>query len=202
MQATTEGHIDVDTLVVGAQKGDARSFASLYEHFFDQIFRYVSFKVGNSTEAEDITGEVFVRMLERITSYKPQGYPFSSWLFRVAHNLVVDYFRKNGKRKFTNLETVETTLGQAPLDIEGHVDQQMAMVQVYKAMDDLTDLQREVISLRFAGGLSIAEAAKAVGKKENAVKALQHAGVKKLRKTLVAQTENNECSVFPVIYQE
>ena len=132
MQATAEGHItDVDKLVRGAQKGDARSFASLYEHFFDQIFRYVSFKVGNSTEAEDITGEVFVRMLERITSYKPQGYPFSSWLFRVAHNLVVDYFRKKGKRKFTDLETVETTLGQAPVDIEGHVDQQVAMQQVY-----------------------------------------------------------------------
>ena len=89
---------EVSDLVRKAQEGDQSSFALLYERFFDQIFRYVSFKTGSPTEAEDITGEVFVRMIESIHRFKWQGHPFSSWLFRIAHNLIVDYFRKKGKK--------------------------------------------------------------------------------------------------------
>ena len=174
-------------LVKKAQEGDQSSFALLYERFFDQIFRYVSFKTGSPTEAEDITGEVFVRMIESIHRFKWQGHPFSSWLFRIAHNLIVDYFRRNGKKALVPLGGAADNLQSAQVDVDSRIDVELAMEEIRRAMAALTDLQRDVISMRFAGGLSVAETARAIGKKDNAVKALQHAGLKKLRKTLAAE---------------
>jgi RNA polymerase sigma-70 factor (ECF subfamily) len=184
MPVQDNANVDVTALVHLAQQGDTRSFGELYEQFFDRIYRYVSFKTGSASEAEDITGEVFVRMLESIHKFKWQGHPFSSWLFRIAHNLVVDHFRKNGKRSIVSLENTTTHVEEAAVDIDGHIDTELSMGEVRKAMVGLTELQKEVISLRFAAGLSVAETAEAIGKKENAVKALQHAGLKKLRRLL------------------
>jgi RNA polymerase sigma-70 factor (ECF subfamily) len=184
MPVQDNANVDVAVLVQLAQQGDTKSFGELYEQFFDRIYRYVSFKTGSASAAEDITGEVFVRMLESIYKFKWQGHPFSSWLFRIAHNLVVDHFRKNGKRSIVSLENTTTHVEAAAVDIDGHIDTELSMGEVRKAMVGLTELQKEVISLRFAAGLSVAETAEAIGKKENAVKALQHAGLKKLRRLL------------------
>lgn len=175
----------IDGLVTQAQSGDKRVLAALYDHFYDRIHRYVSFKTGNPTEAEDITEEVFLRMLESIKFYKPQGFPFSSWLFRIAHNLVVDHHRKRARNMSTPLETASQVADRSTFSPDDHMDMKFAMAEVNEAMDGLTDLQREVITLRFAGGLSVQETARAVGKKENAVKALQHAGIRKLRGILI-----------------
>jgi len=184
MSVEENANVDVAALVQLAQQGDTASFGELYEQFFDRIYRYVSFKTGSASEAEDITGEVFVRMLESIHKFRWQGHPFSSWLFRIAHNLVVDHFRKNSKRSIVSLENTATNVEAAAVDIDSHIDTELYMGEVCKAMVGLTELQNEVISLRFATGLSVAETAEAIGKKENAVKALQHAGLKKLRRLL------------------
>ena len=187
MRSGSDAQPSVDEAVGRAQKGDAAAFAVLYEDYYDRIFRYVSFKTGNSLEAEDITAEVFVKMLESIDSFKWQGYQFSSWLFRIAHNLVVDHFRKRGRRHIVALDDAPAAATEYNPDLDRKLDVDMSMVPVQEAMKDLTDLQREVISLRFAAGLSVAETARAVGKKDNAVKALQHAGIKKLRGILSAE---------------
>ena len=188
--ADADAQADVDDLVRGAQRGDASCVAALYEHYFDKIFRYVSFRVGGDVDAEDITGDVFVRMLESIHSFKWRGFPFSSWLFRIAHNRVVDHYRKSSRKKTVPLESASATAGQTSADIDALVDLTLSAEQVQSAMVDLTRLQREVISLRFAGGLSVAETARAVGKRENAVKALQHAGLRKLRRILEARARD------------
>ena len=197
MQAQINANAEVATLVRMAQEGDTSSFGELYERFFDQIYRYVSFKTGSPSEAEDITGEVFVRMLESIHKFKWQGHPFSSWLFRIAHNLVVDHFRRKGKRNVVSLDNTTINVEAVAVDVDNHIDTEMSMDEVRKAMVGLTDLQKEVISLRFAAGLSVAETAEAVGKKENAVKALQHAGLKKLRRFL-----NPELSTPSILLQQ
>ena len=123
-------------------------------------------------------------MLESIGSFKFQGYPFSSWLFRIAHNLIVDYFRKKSRRKIVPLEEASTVAGNSLVEIDDRLDAGRSAAEIYSAMGSLTDLQKEVMSLRFAAGLSVKETAEAVGKKENAVKALQHAAIKKLRSAL------------------
>ena len=197
MQAQINANAEVATLVRMAQEGDTSSFGELYERFFDQIYRYVSFKTGSPSEAEDITGEVFVRMLESIHKFKWQGHPVSSWLFRIAHNLVVDHFRRKGKRNVVSLDNATINVEAVAVDVDSHIDTEMSMDEVRKAMVGLTVLQKEVISLRFAAGLSVAETAEAVGKKENAVKALQHAGLKKLRRFL-----NPELSTPSILLQQ
>ena len=184
MQASGDGQVVIEDEVKKAQQGDPAAFTALYERFFDQIYRYVSFKTGSPSDADDITGDVFVRMLESIHTFKWQGHPFSSWLFRIAHNLVVDYFRKKGKRRNVSLEAAAATSVSSSHSVDSQVELSLTMEEVHRAMGNLTNLQQQVISLRFAAGLSVSETARAVGKKENAVKALQHAGIKKLRHML------------------
>ena len=191
MQVGNDALTDVDELVQKAQEGNAAAFAGLYEHFFDRIFRYVAFKAGSPVEAEDITGNVFVKMLESIDSFRWQGHPFSSWLFRIAHNMVVDHFRRQARKKTVPLDAAQGVPGTSSADLHRQVEVSMAIQEVHGAMEGLTSLQREVISLRFAAGLSVSETARAVRKKENAVKALQHAGLKKLRRLVSPEREDS-----------
>ncbi|MAO89314.1 MAG: RNA polymerase subunit sigma-70 [Dehalococcoidia bacterium] len=171
----------VDRYVVLAQKGESSAFEALYDHFYDQIFRYITFKTSDYLIAEDLTEDVFLRMLESIRKFKPQGHPFSAWLFRIAHNRVIDHYRKRGRDRNVPLDTILTTVGESESTLDNYVETKLAMREVNQAMENLTDLQREVLNLRFAGGLSIKETAEAVNRNENSVKALQHSAVKKLR---------------------
>lgn len=187
MQAEIQGQDNVAALVKQAQAGGSAAFSALYEHYYDSIYRYVSFRTGSFADAEDITAEVFVRMIESIHRFKWKGYPFSSWLFRIAHNLVVDFYRKKGRRNTVPLDDAPQIVDATSFDADARMDIELSMGDVRRAMGCLTDLQREAITLRFAAGLSVAETARAMGKKDNAVKALQHAGLKKLRRTLCSE---------------
>ena len=187
----------IEALAMRAQQGDSASFAGLYERFYDKILRYVAFKTGSTSDAEDITEEVFLRMLESIGSFKWKGHPFSSWLFRIAHNLVVDYFRKKSRRKTDPLEEARSIVGASSYDMDNSLDIKLSVERVHRVMDGLTDLQKEVVSLRFGAGLSVRETARATGKKENAVKASQHAAIKKLRVLLGVSQERPADHVVP-----
>lgn len=178
----------VENLVEQARKGDQDAFSALYEKYYDQIYRYVYFKCGSRSDAEDITGQVFLKMLEAIHSFKWKGHPFTSWLYRIAHNQIIDNFRRKNRSQTIPFESVNDQVGIDSADIDRVVSINVTMAAVWKAMDGLTDLQREVISLRFGSGLSIDETASAVGRNGNAVKALQHAGLKKLRQIMDAKT--------------
>ena len=171
---------DEESLVRRAQHRDQEAFAQLYEEHFDKIYRYVTLRIGNETEAEDMTQQVFLNALESISSYKWKGIPFSAWLFRIAHNQVVDYL-KSKKRTTVPLDESLASNDNNPQLI---VEQKLDIEQVLAATKQLTGAQREVISLRFAGELPIAQVAKTMGKSQGAVKALQHSAIVALRKAL------------------
>ncbi len=170
-----------ESLVRRVQRGEPEAFAQLYEAYFDKIYRYIVLKVGNQADAEDLTQQVFLKALESIGSFRWRDVPFSSWLFRIAHNQVVDYLRKRGKRKVLPLDEARTAAGADPALVAEH---RLAMEQLMVASEHLTQAQREVISLRFAGELSTAEVAKVMGKSVGAVKALQHSALVALRRLL------------------
>jgi RNA polymerase sigma-70 factor (ECF subfamily) len=172
---------DEQSLVHRAQQGDKEAFAQLYEDHFDKIYRYVVLRIGNKTEAEDMTQQVFINALRSISSFKWRGAPFSTWLFRIAHNLVVDYLRKGKKRVTTPLDE---SLVDSDSNPERVTEYRLDIEQLISATKRLTAAQHEVISLRFAGELSVAEVAKVMGKSQGAVKALQHSAVVALRKAL------------------
>jgi RNA polymerase sigma-70 factor (ECF subfamily) len=175
---------DEETLVKLAQKRDEKAFARLYEAYFDRIYRYIVIRIGDATEAEDMTQQVFLKVLRSISSYRWSGKPFSAWLFRIAHNQVVDHLRRKSKRTTVPIEDAPPIVanGKEP---EEAVEIKLNMEQVSKATRELTEAQREVISLRFAGEMSIAEVAKAMGRTQGAIKALQHSAILALRKKLV-----------------
>lgn len=171
-----------ESLVGRAQQHDQEAFAQLYEEHFDRIYRYLAFKIGNGMEAEDMTQQVFLNALRSISSFKWKGVSFSAWLFRIAHNQAVDYLRKKAKRIAVPLNESLVSSDDDPQQL---TEQHMEGERLMSATQKLTPAQREVISLRFAGGLSVAEVAKATGKSEGAVKALQHSAIVALRKVIL-----------------
>jgi len=172
---------DEQSLVHRAQQGDKEAFAQLYEDHFDKIYRYVALRIGNKTEAEDMTQQVFLNALRSISSFKWKGVPISTWLFRIAHNLVVDYLRK-GEKQATIL--LDESLVSSDSNLQMAAEHRLDVEQLILATKRLTAAQREVISLRFAGELSVAQVAKVMGKSQGAVKALQHSAIVALRKAL------------------
>src|SRR5437588_8062641 len=87
-----------EDLVRAAQSGDVPAFGQLYERYFDKVYSYLAFKLGNPTEAEDVVAQVFLKAMESLPGYKWTGIPFQAWLFRIAHNAMVDHLRRRSKR--------------------------------------------------------------------------------------------------------
>lgn len=175
-------------LIRRAKERDSEAFSRLYEAYFDKIYRYIIIKIGSQMEAEDMTQQVFLKALQAIPSYKSQGAPFSAWLYRIAHNQIVDYLRKNSKRPPAFDDdprgVIDNNRNNDPQRITEH---NLSMEQLLDAARSLTAAQREVISLRFTSDLSTAEVARIMGKSQGAVKALQHSAIVALRKTLLVE---------------
>ena len=152
--------------------------AGLFEEYYGRIARYAYSRVGDQREAEDIASDVFVKALKSLGSFEERGLPMGAWLFKIAHNLVVDYHRRNSQVKKIELEKVEI---EADSDPAGDTERKLEMERVQHAMEGLTEEQREIIQLRFFGGLSSAEVAAMLGKNDGAVREAQSAALKKLR---------------------
>ena len=170
-----------DELVRAAQGGDVSAFGQLYERYFEKVYSYLSFKVGNATEAEDLAEQVFLKAMESLRGYKWTGVPFQAWLFRIAHNLLVDNLRRRSKRVSEPLdEALPDRRREA--DPEAHLAEKLTRQGLIHAVERLTELQKQVIHLKFAGGLSNAEVAQIMGRTEGSVKALQHAALQSLQR--------------------
>ena len=173
----------VRNLVKKAKSHDPDAFGLLYDEYVDQIFRYVYYKVGNFAESQDLTGQTFLKAFENIDSYEMRNVAFSSWLYRIAHNLVVDYFRKESKRESVPLEERPP----APSNQGNPVDMVMAEMdseRLYRAMQKLTHNQREVLVLKFIDNLSNSQVSEIMGISVGAVKSTQKRGLLSLNRIL------------------
>ena len=174
-------------LVARAQQHDEEAFAQLYERYFDKIYRYISLKIGDKFEAEDMAQQVFLKALKSIASFKWQDVPFSAWLYRIAHNEIVDYLRRKTRRPTAPLEEAilhaEDPGGGPQKQVETICD----IERMVDATKKLTVAQREVIALRFSSDLPIAEVSRIMGKSEGAIKALQHSAILALRRIMAVE---------------
>ena len=170
-------------LVRCAQQGNVGAVGELYDRHHEQVFRYVWSRVQDRRLAEDLTGDVFTRMVAGLPGYRPTGVPFRAWLYRVARNLVVDHYRKESGRVSVPLYHAEGRSGEGdnPAVI---VEQQLTVERVHRALAGLSALQRDVVVLRFLVGLSLREVAQALDTTVPAVKSLQHRGLVALRTAL------------------
>jgi RNA polymerase sigma-70 factor (ECF subfamily) len=127
---------------------------SLYDEYYDKIANYIYSRIGNKTEAEDLASEVFLKALEAIKTYDERGLPMQAWLFKIAHNVVVDHLRKITKYKTISIDKVEIRSEDDP---QKTAEINIEMERVMAAMQQLTDEQQEVIRLHFLAGLSSLE---------------------------------------------
>ena len=167
---------------IDAQEDNEIELAALYEEYYDKIARYAYVRIGDRVEAEDIAGEVFLKALQSLKSYRARGIPMQAWLFKIAHNLVVDYFRKMQKRKTVPIDNIQIESG---IDPAIKAEQNAELVRVKKAMEQLTHKQREVLRLRFFSELTSKEAGQVLNKSGGAVREMQRSAIEKLRNILV-----------------
>ena len=171
-----------DALVLSAQQGDRDASAQLYEANVERVYRYLLSRLGEPADAEDVTTEVFINAMKALPSYRPKGTPLIAWLFRIAHNQAVNHIKRRARRQETPLlDTPSLEQAAAYEGPEEEVLSNIRLGEVAQAMQDLTDLQQQVLNLRFAADLSIAEVATVMSRKEGAVKFLQFSALRALR---------------------
>jgi len=170
-------------LISLAQQGDEEAIGALYDAHCRAIFLYFRSRLSHQQTAEDLTGEVFQRMLAGLPKYRAINLPFRAWLFRIAHNLLVDQYRRESGRTTVPLMKVENTR-DGEVDLVLAVEQKLTIEHAYQALSELEMPQRDVLALRFLSGLSLKETAFAMGRTEDAVKALQRRGLVALRLSL------------------
>jgi len=174
--------IDVNTdLIKRAQQGDTEIIGDLYKRFHVSIFRYLYYRVGDRQVAEDLTSEVFERMLRFIGGFRPPSDSFQAWLFQIARNLTTDYFRKQSVRNHVAL--MENLVANEE-DIDMNIERTLTSESLRNALNQLNEDQRDVIIMRFVAGMAIADVAQALHKSEDSVKGLQRRALIGLRQTL------------------
>ncbi|WP_246626399.1 sigma-70 family RNA polymerase sigma factor [Modestobacter italicus] len=175
----TAGQLDVWEQVRRAQAGDAEGFGRLYDRYSGVVFRYLLPRVHDRATAEDLTSETFVRAFRRIDSLSFQGRDVGAWLVTIARNLVLDHL-KSGRYRLEVSTADMREVDRATDGTEDAVLRRLASAEVLAGVRQLSADQRECLVLRFLQGLSVAETAAAMGRKDGAVKALQHRAVRRL----------------------
>jgi RNA polymerase sigma-70 factor (ECF subfamily) len=172
----------VRRLVERAQQGDRDALEDLYLLHFDRIYSYLHMSVGNRHDAEDLTTQTFLRMLESIGRFRFGTAPFSAWLFRIAHNLAMDHFR--AARRWQPEENVPEPLGSEQPSAEEGALQNIGRQSMLQLIEDLSPEQQQVLTLKFVFNFGNQEVATILGKTEGAVKSLQHRALVSLQKQL------------------
>jgi RNA polymerase sigma-70 factor (ECF subfamily) len=175
---------DLRALVERAKAGRRDAVEALYLEHFDEIYAYLAVTVGNRHDAEDLTIQTFVRMIESIDRFEWKSTPFVAWLFRIARNLAIDHFRAS-KRWFPSENVPEPRGAQAP-SAEEQALSRADRAGMIEALASLPRAQRQVLALKFVLSFSNAEAAAVMDKTEGAVKALQHRALASLHQRELA----------------
>src|SRR5437868_4428969 len=177
----------VRELVDRAQQGDRSALEDLYLIHFDRIYGYLHVSVGNRHDAEDLTTQTFLKMLESIGKFRWQKAPFSAWLFRIAHNLAMDHFRS--RRRWQPEEEVPEPPGSEEPSAEMQAMQSIGRQSMLDLIDTLSPEQQQVLTLKFVFNFPNGEVATILGKTEGAVKSLQHRALASLQKQVPKRTD-------------
>jgi RNA polymerase sigma-70 factor, ECF subfamily len=173
---------DARRLVERAQQGDRRALEELYLMHFDRIYSYLQMSVGNRHDAEDLTNQTFVKMLESIDRFQWRKVPISAWLFRIAHNLAIDHFRS--RRRWQPEAEPPEPPGAEARSAEEEALHAIGRQSMLEMIDDLSLDQQQVLTLKFVFNFSNAEVATILGKTEGAIKSLQHRALGSLQRRL------------------
>jgi RNA polymerase sigma-70 factor (ECF subfamily) len=173
-------HLSDAALVRLAQDGQVEAVGQLYDRHQERIYRYVRARIYDNQSAQDLTGEVFLKMVANIQRYQERGAPFSAWLYRIAHNHLINHNHQDRNDRLVPVEQAEYVplMGNNPAVV---VEKQQLEQELLLALERIDPLQREVVVLRFLVGLSLQETATTLDKSVAAIKSTQHRGLKALR---------------------
>ncbi|MBX5473468.1 MAG: sigma-70 family RNA polymerase sigma factor [Thermoleophilia bacterium] len=169
-------------LVARGQRGDRDALEELYLIHFDRIYSYLHVSVGNRHDAEDLTTQTFLKMLEKIGGFTWRTAPFSAWLFRIAHNLAMDHFRS--RRRWRPEEEVPEPLGEQEPSAELAAMHAIGRTSMLELIEKLSSEQRQVLTLKFVFNFPNVEVAAILGKSEGAIKSLQHRALASLEERI------------------
>lgn len=162
-----------------AQGGNKEAFGLLYDHYLPKIYRYILFKVSKTEEAEDLAHEVFLSAWQNIGGYKHKGFPFSSWLYQIARNAVIDFYRTS--KKNVQIEMVsENLLKINPTESE-LIDNDLELTRIKGVIKFLKPEYQDVLIMRFIEELPHEEIAAILGKSQGAIRIIQHRALKELK---------------------
>jgi RNA polymerase sigma-70 factor, ECF subfamily len=168
---------EIDALVVAAQEGDKEAFAEIYDAYFDKIYRYVFFRV-KPEEVDDIVETIFIKSWVNLEKYEKRDVSFGAWLFRIAHNAVIDYRRAHRQILPIDPRLEDESIDAAP---KRQTEQSLAAKEVREAISELKEPYRQVVTLKFLLGLSNTEIAEILGQREGNVRVLQFRALKDLK---------------------
>jgi len=168
-------------MLTRAQEGDPVVISELYDRYRTGVFRYLYYRVGDLHVAEDLTSETFMRMLRSLNGYRLQNVAFEAWLYQIARNLAIDHYRSSNGRGHLSLEEDMIADKDDPVHT---VERSLTSDLLLDALGKLSEIQRDVIVLRFVNGLPVAQVAQALHKSEDAIKALQRRALSILREIL------------------
>lgn len=179
-------NVEEQKLVRMASTGDKIAFGELYQRYVDRIYNYCYYRMGNQQDAEDLTGRVFTKALSHIGRYDERGVPFSAWLYRIAHNLVANWHRDNGRHKVIPID--EYLMSRNPEDApESMAEQSEEEQQLMAAVRDLPEDRQQLLFLKFVERLSNAEIGDLMDRTEGAIKSLYHRTLSSLHDEMVAR---------------
>ncbi len=177
-----------DSALVALAKEDKQAFGELYSRYLKKIYSYVYHRTGNTHDAEDLTAKVFMRALSHIGNYEDRGLPFQAWLYRIAHNIVANWHRDQGRRKIIALDdyVAHSLKSDAPDRLAEESEEQ---AQLMEAVQRLPEDRQQLLLLKFIEGMSNAQIGAIMGRTEGAVKSLYHRTLLALRDDLQPAAE-------------
>src|SRR5579884_1622348 len=182
LASSTEEKTDrISDLVERASKGSGEAFGQLYTIYVDRIYNYIYYKTGHSSDAEDLTEQVFIKAWEAIRRFRFEGKPFAAWLFKVARNVVIDHYRT--RKSNSDLSEVISAIAHEG-DTEDLAQWRASAQLLMSTIRRLTDEQQQVILLKFIDGMDNTEISATMGKKEGAIRALQYRALLALQRIL------------------
>lgn len=172
-----------EAALVERAKEEPAAFGILYERYIDRVYAYIYHRVGNAQDTEDLTARTFYRALDKLHTYEDRGLPFSAWLFRIAHNLVANWHRDRGRRRFLSLDKLwsHSKEGDTP---EEQVEREENHAALWDAIDRLPEDRRNLLLYKFGSRLSNLEIGELLQKSESAIKSLYFRTLASLRKEL------------------
>jgi RNA polymerase sigma-70 factor, ECF subfamily len=174
---------DEEALARVAQ-GEAEAFGVLYERYVTRIYNYIYYRTGNPLEAEDLTARVFHRAMDHVATYKNMGVPFSAWLYRIAHNLVANWYRDNTRRKEVPLEDTTPLPGHHSDYPESALVETQELEKLMGVIRRFPAERQQLLILKFVEGLSNTEIGIIMARSEGAIKSLYHRTLTALREEL------------------